>query len=332
MGRLADNISKRAQSLVDRLSRITDRLDRLIKEITTSTETSNVYWNAIQVEVRGLYEEARKISASWADFNIPIVYRDQIRRQFTKLKARQFSTKNDINYQSFVSSHGATQSLSALLGEINNTWMTGFLSGQRTLIRLVRLTQQYRVKEKQIEKAIAKGFLEGGPGVRTGQPVGAGSLYGINRSLITTLTDKALNGQYITIINKNGDPMSFNLKNYADLVARTKMTEASTQAVMNTTTALGEDLVQVSAHNTVCEICAQYEGKIYSLSGTDPDFPPVEDLPPYHTRCEHTISTVIKEGLIADGTLDNYIDFSNGDTEIHPTRDSFIPVSQREFK
>jgi hypothetical protein len=330
MSRLGDDISSRAGRLLDRLESVDRRLGRLITEITTTTETSSLYWNRVNVKVRALYEEARIVSASWADENIPVLYRDRIRTQLTQLKARAVAPQGDLSYRSFVSTNAAKQSLAALLGEINTTWATGFASGEATLIRLTRLTQQYRVRESQIEKAIAQGFLEGGPGVRGGI-VGSGSLYGINRRLLQELTTKATDGKYITIIDKNGNPRQYQLSDYAELVARTKMTEASSQAVVNTTTAIGEDLVQVSVHNTTCAICAPFEGKIFSLSGNDPEFPAADDLPPYHPRCEHQLSTVIRSALEADGTLKAYSDFSNDLTDTHPTRTSWVPLSEREL-
>ena len=34
-------------------------------------------------------------------------------------------------------------------------------------------------------------------------------------------------------------------------------------------------LYQISAHGTTCRLCAGLEGRVYSKSGTDPDFPPL---------------------------------------------------------
>ena len=36
-----------------------------------------------------------------------------------------------------------------------------------------------------------------------------------------------------------------------------------------------QDLYQLSAHGTTCAFCAPREGRVYSRSGTDPDFPPL---------------------------------------------------------
>ena len=36
-------------------------------------------------------------------------------------------------------------------------------------------------------------------------------------------------------------------------------------------------IYQISAHGTTCALCAPYEGRVYSRSGKDPDFPPLSD-------------------------------------------------------
>ncbi len=36
-----------------------------------------------------------------------------------------------------------------------------------------------------------------------------------------------------------------------------------------------QDLYKISSHSTTCPLCAPYEGRVYSRSGTDPDFPPL---------------------------------------------------------
>jgi len=321
-------INRRARALVDKLSATTARLDRIVAEMTTTTETSSTYWNRIQREVRGLYEDARRITANWANENIPVVYRNRIREVLTDMKNRKIPPPRTVNPTDFISTNRARQSLSALLAETNSSYMTGFLSGRNTMIRLARLTQQYRLREDQIERSIERGFQEGGPGVRGGI-VGKGSLYGVKRSMIAELAKKATDGKYITVIDKNGKQQQWDIKAYAELVARTKMNEATTQATINAAADIGTDLVAISVHNTTCAVCAPYEGKVFSLSGEDPDFPPAEDLPPFHPRCLHSPYPMIKEAMQVDGSLQGYIDFSNGETDEHPTRTSFIPVSQR---
>lgn len=308
---------KRAKKLVEQLKSIDNRLDDIIRTIATTRETSSAFWSAINRDIRAEYTKAQIISANWTNEQIPIVYREQIRVQLTKIKSKTIRIPNPTNYTQFINTDIAKQSLASLIGETNATFATGYQTGQKTILRMASLTQQINVEEKEIEKAIARGFIEKGTANES------------TKQVRNELLKKSLDGKYITIINKNGDPMSFKIKSYANLVARTKLQEASTQAVVNTTIRVGGDLIQVSSHNTTTPICQEFEGKIFSLTGNDPDFPKATALSPFHPNCLHSISTVFREALEIQKTLDQYIDFSQGETEIHPTRKSHIPVSQR---
>jgi hypothetical protein len=83
-----------------------------------------------------------------------------------------------------------------------------------------------------------------------------------------------------------GDRM-YNLRAYAKMVARTSLAEAQTQATLDLCVLYENDLVQVSVHQTVCDICLEYEGNIYSISGNDPNYPKLEEWAPFHPNCGH---------------------------------------------
>lgn len=308
---------ERAKTLSKRLSGVDKNLDKIIREIATTQNTSNIYWNKIKISISKEYEKARKISAVWTDINIPIVYRDEIKNQLTRIKNKNIEGLRNIPFSKFANTDLAKQSTASLINSTISTLATGFDSGQKTMIGLSRLTQQILISEKQINRNIASGFIEKGT---------------INESIKRTqneLLKKSLDGKYITVIDKNGKPTQWQVSTYSELVARTKLQETSTQAVVNSTMAVGGDLVQVSSHNTRTPFDAQFEGKIYSLSGNDPDFPQATILPPYHPNCLHSITSVFRSGLSAAGILGKSIDFAQGKTEVHPTRRSHIAVSKR---
>jgi hypothetical protein len=79
----------------------------------------------------------------------------------------------------------------------------------------------------------------------------------------------------------------YNLKSYAEMVARTTLAEAQTQATLDQCALYENDLVKVSVHGTICDICKEYEGNIYSLSGNDPDYPMLDESCPFHPNCQH---------------------------------------------
>lgn len=77
---------------------------------------------------------------------------------------------------------------------------------------------------------------------------------------------------------------SYNLKSYAELVARTRMRESQTEAVKESMKQFDEDLVEIPVHDNPCpEICAPRQGKVYSISGKTPGYELLPDGgPPWH--------------------------------------------------
>ncbi len=101
------------------------------------------------------------------------------------------------------------------------------------------------------------------------------------------------------IINING--RNYDLRSYSEMVARTRMREAQTEATKELCKEYGNDLVQFSDHDNACDECAQYEGVIFSLSGesTEYDVLPDEAEPPVHPNCEHNLNPVSENEIAA---------------------------------
>lgn len=65
----------------------------------------------------------------------------------------------------------------------------------------------------------------------------------------------------------------WSLHTYGAMVCRTTSRQAEVLSVL--TADPEQDLYQISSHGSTCAICAPLEGRVYSKSGTDPDFPPL---------------------------------------------------------
>lgn len=83
----------------------------------------------------------------------------------------------------------------------------------------------------------------------------------LRREGVTAFTDKA--------------GRNWSLHTYATMVSRSTSRQAEILSVI--TADPEQDLYQISAHGTTCALCAPYEGRVYSRSGKDPDFPPLSD-------------------------------------------------------
>lgn len=96
--------------------------------------------------------------------------------------------------------------------------------------------------------------------------------------IMAKLKDMISGGDFIKI---NG--RSFNLKSYAELVARTRMREAGTEATIEQCKQYDNDLVEIPEHASVCEECIPHIGKVFSISGTSDTYPELPDGgPPWH--------------------------------------------------
>ena len=84
---------------------------------------------------------------------------------------------------------------------------------------------------------------------------------------VTTLLQEGVTA----FVDKAG--RNWSLHTYCNMVCRTTSRQAEVLAVL--TADEGHDLYKISSHGTTCKICASLEGRVYSKSGKDPDFPPL---------------------------------------------------------
>jgi Phage minor capsid protein 2. len=109
------------------------------------------------------------------------------------------------------------------------------------------------------------------------------------RQAVADLNSRGING----IIAKNGAQIPAD-KYMAGVVhyhqRKAHVTGAENMIVQN-----GIDLVYVNFVGITCELCAKYQGRVYSISGSDSRFPKLEQRPPYHSHCVHSLSAWIEE-------------------------------------
>lgn len=98
--------------------------------------------------------------------------------------------------------------------------------------------------------------------------------------------------QYIRINARN-----YNLKSYSKMVARTRLRHVQSQSTRNSCDHYENDLVEVSDHGSITEVCVPFQGKIFSLNGTTKGYPLLSDEPPFHPNCQHSISPTSVEAI-----------------------------------
>jgi hypothetical protein len=302
--------------LRQRLAKVENKLFEISKITATTKQTSNFFWSKLLSQAKKEYEKAQIIFAEWANSEMPFFYDKNLRKTIKKIKQMVYKPPQQISYVKFKDNNINVQTKTSIVQDSISDFIIGLDSGQKKLNRLLRASQQVNITEEALNKSVIEGWSE------------SRSLYGSKKRTQEALLKDALDKKYINVVNVNGDLMNFKITNYADLVARTKFTEMQTAGTVNISLAMGNDLVQVSSHNTLTPYDAQFEGKIFSLSGKDKRFPSAIDLPPFHPRCQHVLTIYFAEAQPAE-TLKKASNFSLGKTEIHPTRTGHVPVSKR---
>ena len=101
---------------------------------------------------------------------------------------------------------------------------------------------------------------------------------------LNDFADRGLTG----FIDKLGRQWS--LAGYAEMAVRTTTAHAQIQGYMDRLAANGRDLVIVSDHMGECPLCRPWEGRVLSITGTNPDYPSVAEATAaglFHPNCGH---------------------------------------------
>lgn len=178
-----------------------------------------------------------------------------------------------------------------LMGEITDASMTVMSTLQTALIGRVEPDIYRRVGLEQVAAQAASGR-------------------GVNKA-VPQFVQQLIQEGVTAFVDKAG--RNWSLHTYCTMVSRTTRRQAEVLAVL--TADPKHDLYKISSHGTTCAICAPYEGRVYSRSGTDPDFPPLAEAfgkvdangPDslanswlnIHPNCLVPGGTVLAEGVVA---------------------------------
>ena len=189
-----------------------------------------------------------------------------------------------------------------LMGEILDASVTAMATVQTALIGRIEPDVYRRVGLEQVALRQATG-----QGVYKQLPAFVEAL---RREGVTAFVDKA--------------GRRWSLHTYCSMVSRTTSRQAEVLSVLSADPE--QDLFKVNSTSTACKLCAPYEGRVYSKSGTSPDFPPlasafgkVDAAGPdtlantwlnIHPNCLHSLSPWTPAGR-SEEEIQKIKDFSN---------------------
>ncbi len=151
----------------------------------------------------------------------------------------------------------------------------------------------------------------------------------MQKELANNLIDTGLGG----IKDKLGRTISMTA--YAELLARSIVAETQNTCVKNTMKEHDKDLVKMTQHYTACPVCVPYEGRVYSLSGSDTRFPSINNVPGFasgynniHPRCRHRITPYIEKYNDVEKDMKN----SNRPFEVPKEKEASVNAYYEEQK
>lgn len=189
-----------------------------------------------------------------------------------------------------------------LMGELTDAAMTVMATIQSAILGRVEpdIYRQVGLEQVAAMQATGRGVSRTVPGF----------VEQLRREGVTAFIDKA--GRH------------WSLHTYATMVTRTTSRQAEVLSVLSADP--DHDLYIISSHGTTCALCAPYEGRVYSKSGTDPVFPPLasafgkvdpdgpDDLANtwlnIHPQCQHVLLPWTPAGRTPE-EIQKIKDFSN---------------------
>lgn len=221
---------------------------------------------------------------AWARGALPEVYAEGVDFASAVMESQGLSAGADLGAQVH------TRAVDALVRRAAAD-VAGSAESVRTgFRRFIRRSQQLVLSEGEVNRDLAQAIIQG----ETRKVA--------SDRLLVRFMKRMDAGQFI-----EAGRYHFTPEYYSELVARTRIIEASSDATLALNEEFGNDLVQVSRHSGVDpsdDLCWELQGRVFATADDDPDFPPLRHVPPFHPHCRHVLLPVLREFLRERGTLE----------------------------
>lgn len=306
-------LAKATTRMMKRVQIPAAKINKIKAQAAAGVFQKSSQWAKARRDIDQAYKDLDRIYQSYSEYAIPKSYKIKVgaeRKRIGKIKVAEIQKRvPDI----VLDSNFHKGAIKVLTDDTIIIYSTAVSEGKKVTQGLLRRTQQMVITEEKLNIEIVQALGK------------KGTIQETKNRILRALQEKLVEPYVLKAGSKH-----YRAGTYAELVARTRTREAQSIATLNVAANVQSDLVQVDSHNTTTPICIPFEGRIFSISGRDPDFPPLTDEPPFHPNCLHNITVIFREVLEARG-IEKYIDFAKGKTEKHPTLSGWIPVSKREI-
>ncbi len=150
---------------------------------------------------------------------------------------------------------------------------------QESIGRTLRTMADNGLTVREVNEIMSRGMIAGKP-----------------RDVVREITQslQAIHGERLTIPTKGGGTMEYQTRDYAGMVARTRLREASVIARHERLDSVGIRHVVIIGNRTQWP-CTAYLGKIYCLGKSDGKYPSIASIdgPPFHPNCSKSTAPIV---------------------------------------
>ena len=267
------NTNSRARLLTDAYDVLTRRVQEQLRRLTPDTFTEGLAME-VRDRIEALTMQMSNVSIRWLQRAMPSIYRE----------ARHVAAQNAsrMGYKpTSPADHAGTlaRRQNHALAYLNDaaasvrTFAGQYINAVREAVVALK-NVPVRAEEFNFRQFVSNVIIQT---VKLKQ-----SVWFAKSQILTKLTSIVTNASFVVVNGRNYD-----IRYYADMVARTELAKAYTDATKETFKQYGDDLVEFSDSALSCETCKQFGGHIYSLSGRHPKYPPLpaEAQIPVHPNC-----------------------------------------------
>lgn len=278
---ISDPVAPIAESFISRLFRL---IKGVAREVVKDPEAMINIQRIIQ-DVRDEHEEYMVEATDWVDESLPVAYMRGLKETDGTIRKLDVDAEATapIASRQLIGSGGGGGAIAPTASEIlrnyprHHTMYSVFQEAAyndfaRTQFPVVRDVQG-KVREIIIQASEAQ-YQEANVFTRRQ----------MSQDLMNRFADRNITG----IVYSDGRRV--NIDAYSEMVARSQTGNAARQASMNRQQQYGYDLVRISTHFPCSDLCVDEQGKVYSISGSSDQYPPLEDAISnglYHSNCKH---------------------------------------------
>lgn len=287
---------------------------RLIRIITSGTGAgTKTYYNTVLKQLEQLMKQLQTETGRYIDTAIPKEYKKALDETYEYFQRNNLMMKRP---DMFARIHA--DAVHELSREMQYHITQGISIAGRRVMRYLDESRDNILRQQGLRASAVK--------IASGRAV---------RDMQKDLMQSLANDGFLTVQYGSGkNAYQVGLDTYAAMVARSTTREAGSLARENQLADNGYDLMQMTEHYPTCGVCAQLQGRVYSIFGKDKRFPPLSRVfqsgyRNVHPNCRHVMTYFVEE-MQTPEEMDAAIRKSNKPFEDNRSADEKALYSQQQ--